>query len=102
MNAAALCRPRRLGDAVSEINADVHDAARLLVAAVDVLDRLGIPVVTVQADRRRNQRVIVEHCQACDQLGGVEVMRCPDFTLWTANRFGIEIRWMRTGKAVPA
>lgn len=100
MSAAVMCRPRRFGDPVSDMNAEVHDAARLLVAAVDTLDRLGIPVITVQADRRRNQRVMVEYCRACDALEGVEFRSGGEWSTWTANRYGIEIRWMRQTQGV--
>lgn len=99
MSAAALCKPRRFGDAVSDANADVHDAARLLVEAVDTLDRLGLAVITVQADRHRNKRVMVMYSPACDALDGVACMTNPDFTMWTANLHGIEIRWMRPSSA---
>lgn len=93
------CKPRRFGDPVSDSNCEIHDAARLLLAAVETLDRLGIEVVSVEADCRRNQRVLVEYCRACDALDGVACMTNPDFTMWTANLHGIEIRWMRPSSA---
>lgn len=95
MSAAALCRPRRLGDPINPANNDIHDAARGLIVAVDTLDRLGIIVISIEADRRRNQRVVVEYSPACDQLGGVETISGPECGHWTAIRYGIEIRWLR-------
>lgn len=92
---AVLCRPHRFDDPISPPNVDIFDTARGLVQAVALLDRLGIEVVTVQADRRRNQRVMVEYCRACDKLEGVECQRSAEWSTWTANRYGIEIRWMR-------
>lgn len=97
---AVACKPRRFGDPVSDSNCEIHDAARLLLAAVETLDRLGIEVVSVEADCRRNQRVLVEYCRACDALDGVAMMRGPVWTIWSANRYGIEIRWMRETKEV--
>lgn len=95
MSAAAMCRPRRFGDPVSDANSEVYDAARGLVLAVQMIDRLGIEIVSIATDRRRNQRVVVEYCAACDALGGVPFIRGPVWTQWTASRYGIEIRWMR-------
>lgn len=102
MNASAKCKLRRFGDSISPVNADIHDSTRLLVEAVDTLDRLGLSVITVQADRRRNKRVMVEYSPACDALDGVACMSNPAFTTWSANRYGIEIRWMRTSKGSAA
>ena len=102
MSAAAECKPRRSGDGLSPANAEIHDSPRLLVEAVDTLDRLGLSVITVQADRRRNKRVMVEYSPACDALDGVACMSNPAFTTWSANRYGIEIRWMRTSKGSAA
>lgn len=93
---AAVCRPHRFGDPLNPANEDIHDAARLLVAAVATLDRLGIRIVSIEADRLRNQRVVVDYSPACDDLGGVETVSGPYWSHWTANRYGIEIRWMRT------
>lgn len=95
MSAAVLCRPHRFGDPMNPGNNDIHDAARGLVAAVAVLDRLGIAVVSVEADRLRNQRVVVEYSKACDALDGVEIVSGPYWSQMTAHRYGIEIRWMR-------
>lgn len=92
---AVACRPRRLSDPLNPSNFDIHDAARGLVVAVELVDQMGIEVIRIEADRRRNQRVFVAYCPACDRLEGVETSRSPDYSLWTANRFGIEIRWMR-------
>lgn len=93
MNAPAL-RAHRVYDPINPANCDIHDAARLLVAAVETLDRLGIRIVAVEADRLRNQRVVVEYSPACDKLGGVETASGPYWSHWTANRYGIEIRWV--------
>lgn len=95
MSAATLCRAHRFGDPLNPANCDIHDAARGLVAAVETLDRLGISIVSIEADRLRNQRVVVEYSKACDALGGVETVSGPYWSQWTANRYGIEIRWMR-------
>lgn len=92
---AVACRPRRLGDPMNPVNEDIHDAARGLVVAVGLVDQMGIEVIRIEADRRRNQRVFVAYSPACDRLGGVMTSSSPDYSLWTANRFGIEIRWMR-------
>jgi hypothetical protein len=94
MNAVAL-RARRLDDPMNPENCDIHDAARGLVVAVQTLDRLGIRIVAVEADRLRNQRVVVDYSPACDQLGGMETVCGPYWSQWTAKRYGIEIRWMR-------
>ncbi|MFH2082050.1 MAG: hypothetical protein ABIK08_11265 [Pseudomonadota bacterium] len=94
MSAVAL-RPHRFGDPVNPENGDIHDAARSLVAAVQTLDRLGIRIVSIEADRLRNQRVVVDYSRECDALGGVETVSGPYWSQWTANRYGIEIRWMR-------
>lgn len=95
MSAAAMCKPHRFGDPINPANCDIHDAARGLLVAVATLDRLGIVVLSVETDRLRNQRVLVEYCKACDTLGGVECQRFRGLSTWTANRYGIEIRWMR-------
>lgn len=92
---AVLCHPHRFGDPVNPVNCDMLDAARGLVLAVQMIDRLGIEIVSIATDRRRNQRVVVEYCAACDALGGVPFIRGPVWTQWTASRYGIEIRWMR-------
>ena len=92
---AVLPRPHRFDDPISAPNIDIYDTARGLVQAVALIDRLGIEVVTIQADRRRNQRVMVSYNRACDALEGVECQRTADWSIWTASRYGIEIRWLR-------
>lgn len=92
---AVLCKAHRFSDPISEMNGDIRDAARGLVAAVQVLDQRGIEVISIEADHKRNQRVMVAYSPECDALEGVAFLRGPVWTQWTANRFGIEIRWMR-------
>lgn len=99
MSAAILAR-HRFGDPVSIPNSDIHDTVRMLVTTVEMLDRMGIEVVSVVADRSRNQRVLVNYSRECDALEGVECQRGPDWSYWTTNRFGIEIRWMRPAREV--
>lgn len=90
----AVFRPRRFSDPVSDLNADIHDRARLLASAVEMVDDLGLQIVSVEADHTRNSRVIViHHTERCAALGGVEVARSAGYSHWCANRFGVEIRW---------
>jgi hypothetical protein len=91
---AVACRAHRFSDPISEMNGDIRDAARGLVTAVAMLDQMGIAVVSIEADRRRNQRVMVEYSRDCDALNGVPFILGPVWTTWTASRYGIEIRWM--------
>ena len=86
-------KPRRFSDPVSDLNAHVHDKARLLAAAVEMVDRMGIEIITVEADRNRNSMIHVAYSHACDQLGGVEVLRTRGYSHWCASRHGVEIRW---------
>ena len=86
--------PRRFSDPVSDLNATLYDKARLLAATVETIDRLGLQIVSVEADRTRNSRVIVmHHPERCAPLGGVEVARDAGYSHWCVNRFGVEIRW---------
>lgn len=89
----AVFRARRFTDPVSDLNADVHDRARLLAQAVEMVDGLGLQILAVEADRTRNSRVMVMHARECDALEGVEVARQGGFSHWCATRFGVEIRW---------
>lgn len=96
----AVFKPRRFSDPVSPLNADVHDTARLLASAVEMLDGLGIQILAVEADRLRNKRIQVVYGPECERLGGVETARGNGFSHWTANRFGVEIVWcVQTGEA---
>jgi len=85
---------RRFSDPVSDLNATVHDKARLLAETVEMIDRLGLQIVSVEADNARNSRVLVIHDpERCAALGGVEVGRTAGYSHWCATRFGVEIRW---------
>jgi hypothetical protein len=93
LDTPAVFRPRRFSDPVSDLNAAVHDKARLLAQTVEMIDKLGLRIVSVEADHVRNSRVIVSHAPECALLGGVEVARADGYSHWCANRFGVEIRW---------
>lgn len=86
-------RPRRFSDPVSPLNDDVHDTARRLTHAIEMLDYLGIRIMAVEADRARNRRIQVAYSRECDRLDGVEVMRTALWSHWCAHRHGVEIRW---------
>lgn len=87
-------KPRRFSDPVSDLNCDVHDKARLLASAIEMVDRMEIEIIAVEADRSRNSVIQVAYSRACDQLNGVEVTRSGNgFSHWCANRNGVEIRW---------
>lgn len=92
-SAPAGFRPRRFTDPVSQLNDDIHDTTRRLTQAVEMVDRLGLKILSVDADRARNKRILVTHSRECDALGGVEVARQSGCSHWSANRFGVEIRW---------
>lgn len=99
MNASAIraiqtFQPRQRPGQVSSLNADVHDKASLLAAAVEMVDGLGLQIISVEADASRNNRIQVVHSAACAALEGVEIHRQPGYSVWTANRFGVEIRWV--------
>ncbi len=89
----AVFNPRRFTDPCSPLNDDLHDQTRLLASAVEMIDRLGLEILSVEADRSRNKRVLVTYSRACDALGGVEVARQGGYSHWSAHRFGVEIRW---------
>lgn len=84
---------RRFSDPVSPLNCDLHDAARMLAAAVEMVDGLGLEILSVDADRQRNRRILVNYSPLCAALEGVEYKRGPEWSHWTASRFGVEIRW---------
>lgn len=84
---------RRFTDPCSELNCDLHDAARMLAATVEMVDGLGLEILTVEADRQRNRRILVAYSPQCAALEGVEYKRGPEWSHWSASRFGVEIRW---------
>lgn len=84
---------RRFTDSISDLNADVYDSARLLARAVELVDHLGLHIIAVEADRSRNQRLQVTYSPACDQLDGAQTACHNGYCHWTANKFGVEIRW---------
>lgn len=86
-------RRRRFSDPVSDLNAHVHDKTRLLAQTVEMVDRLGLKIMSVEADSRRNSVIHVVSSAGCDALDGVEVARQNGYSHWCANRFGVEIRW---------
>ena len=90
---AVFLKRRRFSDPVSQLNDEIHDQARLLAAAVEAVDRLGIEIIAVEADRTRNKRIQVSYSAECDTLGAVETARTPQCSHWTASRFGVEIVW---------
>lgn len=94
LNDPGVFRPRRFSDEVSPLNDGIHDEARLLLSAIALIDKLGLKIIAVDADRSRNKRVLVEYCRACEALEGVEIMRAPDASHWAATRHGVEIRWV--------
>lgn len=85
--------PRRFSDPVSSLNGDVHETTRRLVQTIEMLDRLHIEIVNVEADRQRNRRINVAYSRECAVLEAVEVARDAQQSHWCANRFGVEIRW---------
>lgn len=91
--------PRRFSDAVSPLNDGIHDVTRTLLAAIALVDQLGLKIIAVDADRGRNKRILVSYCPACDALEGVEVARQNGASHWIANRYGTEIRWVIQGVA---
>lgn len=90
----AVFTPRRFSDEVSPLNDGIHDEARMLLSAIALVDKLGLKIIAVDADRSRNKRVLVEYCRACDALEGVEVVRQHGASHWAATRYGVEIRWV--------
>lgn len=91
--APAVFRPRRFTDSVSDLNANVYDKSRLLAQVVEMVDRLGLQILSVEAERSRNSRILVSYSRECDALEGVEFMRQGGYSHWCATRFGVEIRW---------
>lgn len=89
----AVFRPRRFSDQVSDLNCHVHDKTRLLAQTVEMVDRLGLQIMSVEADRSRNSVIHVMPTAECNALEGVEVARQNGYSHWCANRFGVEIRW---------
>lgn len=90
---AVFIKRRRFSDPVSPLNEELHDQARLLAAAVETVDRMGLKIISVEADHARNRRIYVAHTPECEALEGVEVARQNGWSHWAANRFGVEIRW---------
>lgn len=84
---------RRFSDPVSPLNDDIHDETRRLITAIERVDGLGIQILTVEAERSRNKRILVAYSRECDALDGVEVARQQGHSHWCASRFGVEIRW---------
>lgn len=93
LDTPAVFTRRRFSDPVSDLNAAVHDKARLLAQAVEMVDGLGLKIVSVEADRTRNSRITVMHAPECDALDGLQVARQDGYSHWCSNRFGVEIRW---------
>jgi hypothetical protein len=89
----AINRPRRFSDPVSPLNCDIHDSARLLANAVELVDQLELEIISIEADNSRNQRILVVYSRACDALEGAETLRRAGWSHWVSNRFGVEIRW---------
>lgn len=92
-NAPAVFRPRRFSDPVSPLNDELHETTQRLAHAVEMVDRLGIRIMAVEADRTRNRRIQVSYSPECNALEAVEVARDATWSHWCANRFGVEIRW---------
>lgn len=86
-------RMRRFTDPVSPLNDDLHDTARSLIHAIELLDHLGIEIMSVEADRTRNRRIQVVPGREVSRLDGVEITRTAQWSHWCANRHGVEIRW---------
>ncbi len=90
----AVFRPRRFTDPVSQLNDEIHDTTKRLAQAVEMVDRLGIRIIAVEADRARNRRIQVAYSPECQALDAVEVARDATWSHWCASRFGVEIRWV--------
>lgn len=91
LGSPAVFHPRRAQ--VSTLNDTMHDKARMLASAIEMVDRMEIEIIAVEADRARNNIIQVAYSDACDALHGVEVGRTSGFSHWCANRNGVEIRW---------
>lgn len=92
-NTPAVFRPRRFSDPVSPLNETIHDTARALAQAVAMVDGLGLQIINVEAERNRNKRIHIVYSRECAALDAVETSRNAEWSHWTANRFGVEIRW---------
>lgn len=93
-DAPQVSRPRRFSDPVSPLNDGIHDETRMLLASIELVDKLGLKIISVDADRARNKRILVSYSRECDALDGVEVARHNGASHWAATRHGVEIRWM--------
>lgn len=93
INTPNVFRQRRFSDPVSPLNESIHDAARALAQAVEMVDGLGLQIISIEAERSRNKRIHVTYSADCDALDGVETRCNADWSHWTANRFGVEIIW---------
>lgn len=87
-------KPHRFSDPVSPLNDGIHDETRMLLNAVELVDKLGLKIISVDADRSRNKRILVSYSRECDALEGVEVARQNGASHWAATRYGVEIRWV--------
>lgn len=87
---------RRIGDSISERNADMQDSASLLANAVGLIDRLGLTILAIDADRSRNRSIQVQAGPACASLDGVLAASSGGYNHYCANRFGCEIRWVES------
>jgi hypothetical protein len=85
---------RRFSDPVSDLNAQVWDKSRLLARAVEMVDGLGIQILSAEADNSRNSRILVVYSRECAALEGIEIKRSAEYSHWMANRFGVEIHWV--------
>lgn len=94
LNDDPIFRPRRFSDPVSPLNEDIHDETRLLLSAIALVDKLGLKIISIDADRSRNKRILVGYSHECDALDGVEVARHNGASHWAATRHGVEIRWV--------
>lgn len=92
-NAFSGFHPRRFTDPVSPLNDEIYDATHTLTLAVEMLDRLGLHILSVEAERSRNKRIHVSYGAECAALGGAETSRDVEWSHWTANTCGVEIRW---------
>ena len=93
-NIPSIFHPRRFSDPVSPLNDGIHDETRMLLSAVELVDKLGLKIISVDADRSRNKRILVSYSSECDALEGVEVARQNSASHWAATRYGVEIRWV--------
>lgn len=99
-NTPAVFRRRRFSDPVSSLNETIHDTTRALTQAITMVDGLGLRIISVEAERNRNKRIHVVYGPECAALDAVETSRNAEWSHWTANRFGVEIRWCIAAKKV--